>query len=117
MQCAPLILGWQRQIARDDDAKDAIGIAQIDYAFALSLEWCGVVRPPAEPRSAFPDGVGFDRAACDEITDDIEKLEEPRISEIVNRVPVEYFSAIPDAKSVILSELLRRRDALREWLK
>jgi len=104
-------------LVRDDDAKDAIGIAQIDYAFALSLEWCGVVRPPAEPRSAFPDGVGFDRAACDEITDDIEKLEEPRISEIVNRVPVEYFSAIPDAKSVILSELLRRRDALREWLK
>lgn len=104
-------------LVRDDDIKSTIGIAQIDYAFALSYEWCGVQQAQAEPRLAFPDGVGFDRVACDEIADNIEKLEEPRISEIVNRVPVEYFSAIPDAKSVILSELLRRRGTLKEWLR
>jgi hypothetical protein len=104
-------------LVSDDGAKDVIGIAQIDYAFALSYEWCGVQRPQADPRPAFPDGIGFDRATSDEIAENIEKLEEIRILEIVNRVPVEYFLALPEAKNVILSRLVSRRGSLKGWLK
>jgi hypothetical protein len=104
-------------LVSDDGAEETIGIAQIDYAFALSYEWCGVAGMQPEPRPAFPDGVDFERAACDEIADSIEKLEELRISEIVNRVPLEYYSAIAGAKDVIRSQLLSRRGALKGWLK
>jgi hypothetical protein len=104
-------------LVSDDDVEDAISVAQIDYAFALSYEWCGVVRAQPDPRPPFPDGIGFDRAACDEIADSIEKLEELRISEVVNRVPVEYYSAVAGAKDVILSQLVRRRELLKGWLK
>lgn len=104
-------------LVRDDNDAASIGVAQIDYAFALSYEWCGVVGAAAEPRASFPDGIGFDRSACDKITDSIEKLEELRIREIVNRVPIEYYSAIPDAKDVICSRLIGRRGAIRGWLK
>jgi hypothetical protein len=104
-------------LVSDDGVEDTISVAQIDYAFALSWEWCGVAGAQAEPRAAFPDGVGFDQGVCDEIADNIEKLEEVRISEIVNRVPVEYYSAIPGAKDVILSQLVRRRGVLKGWLK
>jgi hypothetical protein len=103
-------------LVNDDGNEDVIGIAQIDYAFALSHEWAGGAGTPAEPRGAFPDGIGFDVAASAEIADAIEKLKEPRLKEIVYRVPVEYFSAIPNAQDVIFSTLLSRRAKLKGWL-
>lgn len=85
-------------LVSDDGAQDTISVAEIDYAFALSYEWCAIVPAQANPRTPFPDGVGFDQGACEEMADNIETLEELRILEIVNRVPVEYFSAVANAK-------------------
>jgi hypothetical protein len=104
-------------LVSDDGVTDTISVAQIDYAFALSYEWCGVVSQQAEPRPAFPDGVGFGRDACDEIADRIERLEEPRIVEIIYRIPADYYSAVPGAKDVISLQLVQRRGALKGWLK
>jgi len=104
-------------LVSDDGVEDAISVAQIDYAFALSYEWCGIAAAQPDLRPAFPDGVGFDGAACDEIANNIEKLEELRIREIVNRVPVEYFSAIAGSKDVVSSHLVSRRSVLKNWLK
>lgn len=104
-------------LVSDDGLQDSMSVAQIDYAFALSYEWCGIVGAQANPRPAFPDGVGFDPVACDEMAKSIENLEELRIIEIINRVPVEYFSAVANAKDVISSHLVRRRGELKGWLK
>jgi hypothetical protein len=101
----------------DDGDETRLGLAYIDHAFSLSYEWAGIAGAPAEPRPAFPSGVGFDPAASAEMVQAIDGLEELRIREIVNRVPVEYVSALPDARDVILSTLLSRRANLKAWLK
>jgi hypothetical protein len=103
-------------LVRDDGNQSKIGLAYIDYAFALSHEWCGGAGAPAEPRQAFPDGIGFDPASQTAIVQAIENLEEQRIAEIVNRIPAEYVSILPNARDVILSSLLIRRARLRGWL-
>jgi hypothetical protein len=104
-------------LVNDDGDETGLGLAYIDYAFSLSYEWAGIAGAPAEPRPALPSGVGFDPTATTEMVQAIEALEELRIREIVNRVPVEYFSALPDARDVILSTLLSRRANLKGWLK
>lgn len=100
----------------DDGNENAIGLAYIDYAFSLSYEWSGVAQAQADPRATFPSGIGFDAAGSAKMLETIEKLEEQRVREIVNRVPAEYHSAIPDAKDVVVSTLLSRRGRLRGWL-
>jgi hypothetical protein len=101
-------------LADDSDAGDALGLAYIDYAFALSFEWCGVTGAQPEPRPAFPSGIGFDANVCLETSQLIVNIEELTIAEIVNRIPAEYF--FDGARDATLSGLLTRRKSLAGWL-
>jgi len=101
-------------LVHDDGDAMKLELAHIDYAFALSYEWTGVCAPQPDPRPAFPTGIDFDRSACLEMAALIEKIEESRIVEIVNRIPQGYF---PDGvREVIIKQLLGRRGTLRTWL-
>ncbi len=100
-------------LVRDDADTATLGLAYIDYAFALSREWAGVVARVQEPRAPFPSGVGYDPATCLETIQAIEKLEETRIIEIVTRIPSEYY--LDGFRDIIAKELLARRGTVRTW--
>jgi len=102
-------------LVEDDGDQTKLGLAQIDYAFALSYETL-IGRQPrqADPRPAFPDNVNFDVGATAAVTNAILALEEKQIAEIVNRIPARYF--IENARDVIISSLFGRRIALKSLL-
>lgn len=101
-------------LVSDDGDAATLKLAYIDYAFALSYEWIGVVGPQADPRPAWPDGLPVDQAAAEALVSEMERLEEQRIAEIVNRLPPGCF--VDGAKDVIIKGLLERRPRLRGWL-
>jgi len=100
-------------LVRDDGDASRLGLGYIDYSFALSYEWIGVAGKQGEPRQPFPGGIGFDPQAGTEVIEAIERLEESRIMEIVNRIPPAYFPA--GVRETIIKELLTRRGTLRVW--
>jgi hypothetical protein len=102
-------------LVEDDGDHSKLGLAQIDYAFALSYELgIGPGRKGIDPRPAFPASVGFDPVAGAKVADAILALDERYIAEIVNRVPIGYF--IGNAREVIISALISRRIQLKMWL-
>lgn len=98
-------------LVRDDNDQGRLGLAHIDYAFALSYEWGGVAGRQGDPRQPFPSGIGYDPDACREVAQDIENMEETRIVEIVNRIPREYF--VDSFRDTIIKELLARRGTVK----
>jgi hypothetical protein len=101
-------------LVSDDGDLTALKLAYIDYAFALSYEWIGVVAPQAEPRAAFPSDIPVDQTAMNAIVSAIEGLEERQLGEIVNRIPADYY--VDGAHDAIIKGLLDRRGQLRGWL-
>ena len=94
-------------LVSDDEDASQLGLAHIDYAFALSFEWIGVSGTVSTRAPRYPPGVPVDPMAMEAVTSAIEGLEEARIMEIVSRIPAAYF--IDGAREAIITNLLQRQ--------
>lgn len=100
-------------LVSDDGDPNSLGLAYIDYAFSLTYEWSGNAGAPAEPRGHWPN-VGPDGSAIVETVKLIESLEDKRITEVVERLPITF---LPEAaRATVSANLITRRQQLRGWL-
>lgn len=97
-------------LVRDDADASRLGLAYIDYAYAVSYEWSQSQTPAPGLRPSSPSCVVADADAAKELLTRVQAIEEHAIKDIVNRIPSACFS--DDGKIATLDGLLRRRDAL-----
>jgi hypothetical protein len=85
--------------------------SNIDYAFAMLDSWGS---DPAHPSIAKPPwcaALTADQAAINEVIERIEKFDETKLKDIVNRIPDEF---LPRAqKDIIIANLLKRQQKIR----
>ena len=97
-------------LVNDDGDDSKLDLAYIDYAFSLTKEWATGNGPVDKMRPALPIRSLAPFEALN-IVDNIEALDDQKITQIVNRIPPDY---LPDRrKRIIISNLLSRRAQLR----